>query len=60
MDSMIPILLLILLITTESGVDVHVEQIQFTAMESCQNAADKLERELIHLNAQAICIERTP
>lgn len=55
---MTPILLLVLMLVTDSGVQVSTEQIQFRTMESCRAAAADLEREMALYQARAVCIDR--
>lgn len=57
---MIPVLILILSLSTSSCIELKIEQIQFRSMESCYAAALRLERELSQLNAVALCIDRAP
>jgi hypothetical protein len=53
---MLTIMLLILVVDGNRPV---TEQIQFRTIESCQIAEQKIELELAHLNAHAICLDRS-
>jgi hypothetical protein len=58
---MTPVLILVMFLA--GGFDapvIETQQIQFRTMEACQAAAEKLERDLAHLNAVALCVERVP
>lgn len=58
---MTPVLILVMMLV--GGFDapvIETQQIQFRTMEACHAAAAQLERDLSHLNAVAICIERVP
>ena len=56
---MMPILILVLSLTTPHGTQLTVEQIPFRTMESCDAAALRLERDLGTYNAVALCIDRS-